>query len=76
MFTVYRVYTSDSDFSDYMDDETYFNSQLVYTEYRVLDLSYDMRSQIPFIERKGYPFCYHLVLDQDDELYFVGNYES
>ncbi|MCT1390135.1 hypothetical protein M4D76_17705 [Peribacillus frigoritolerans] len=75
LFTVYRVYTNDSDFSDYMHDETYFNSQLVYTENRALDLSYDMRSQIPFIERKGYRFCYHLVLDQDDELYFAGNYE-
>lgn len=76
LFTIYRVYTNDPDFGDYMHDEEYFRSQLIYTEDRVLDLSYDMRSQIPFIKRKGYQYCFHLVLDQDDELYFVGEYQS
>jgi len=74
MYTVLRVYTNDPNFQEYMQNQEYFHSQHVQVENRVIDHSQDIESQIMFIRKPEFAFCYHLLMDRKNEMYFIGEY--
>ncbi|MDD1516175.1 hypothetical protein [Priestia megaterium] len=74
MYTVLRVYTNDPNFQEYMQNQEYFHSQHVQMENRVIDHSQDIESQIMFIRKPEFAFCYHLLMDRKNEMYFIGEY--
>ncbi|MHA7098930.1 hypothetical protein [Priestia aryabhattai] len=74
MYTVLRVYTNDSDFQEYMQMQEYFHSQHIQMENRVIDNNLDIESQIMFIRKSEFMYCYHLLMDQKNEMYFIGEY--
>lgn len=74
MYTVLRVYTNDSNFQEYMQNQEYFHSQHVQMENRVIDHNQDIESQIMFIRKPEFVFCYHLLMDRKNEMYFIGEY--
>lgn len=74
MYTVLRVYTNDSDFQEYMHIQEYFDSQHIQMENRVIDHNQDIKSQIMFIRKPEFAYCYHLLMDQKNEIYFIGEY--
>jgi hypothetical protein len=73
-YTVLRVYTDDSDFQEYMQIQEYFHSQHIQMENRVIDHNLDIESQIMFIRKPEFAYCYHLLMDQKNEMYFIGEY--
>ena len=73
-YTVLRVYTNDPNFQEYMQNQEYFHSQHVQMENRVIDHNQDIESQIMFIRKPEFAFCYHLLMDQKNEMYFIGEY--
>ncbi|QSF36378.1 hypothetical protein ICR95_28195 (plasmid) [Priestia megaterium] len=74
MYTVLRVYTNDPNFQEYMQNQEYFHSQHVQVENRVIDHNQDIESQIMFIRKPEFAFCYHLLMDRKNEMYFIGEY--
>ncbi|MGC9934873.1 hypothetical protein [Priestia aryabhattai] len=74
MYTVLRVYTNDPNFQEYMQNQEYFHSQHVQVENRVIDHNQDIESQIMFIRKSEFAFCYHLLMDRKNEMYFIGEY--
>ena len=74
MYTVLRVYTNDPNFQGYMQNQEYFHSQHVQMENRVIDHNQDIESQIMFIRKPEFTFCYHLLMDRKNEMYFIGEY--
>jgi hypothetical protein len=74
MYTVLRVYTNDPNFQEYMQNQEYFHSQHIQMENRVMDHNLDIESQIIFIRKTEFAFCYHLLMDQKNEMYFIGEY--
>ncbi|MEH7293662.1 hypothetical protein COJ92_21775 [Priestia megaterium] len=74
MYTVLRVYTNDPNFQEYMQNQEYFHSQHVQVENRVIDHNQDIESQIMFIRKPEFAFCYHLLMDKKNEMYFIGEY--
>ncbi|MFF2444504.1 hypothetical protein [Priestia megaterium] len=73
-YTVLRVYTNDPNFQEYMQNQEYFHSQHVQMENRVIDHNQDIESQIMFIRKPEFAFCYHLLMDRKNEMYFIGEY--
>ena len=74
MYIVLRVYTNDPNFQEYMQNQEYFHSQHVQVENRVIDHNQDIESQIMFIRKPEFAFCYHLLMDRKNEMYFIGEY--
>ncbi|WP_339119685.1 hypothetical protein, partial [Priestia megaterium] len=58
----------------YMQNQEYFHSQHIQMENRVMDHNLDIESQIIFIRKTEFAFCYHLLMDQKNEMYFIGEY--
>ena len=43
-------------------------------ENRVIDHNQDIEPQIMFIRKPEFAFCYHLLMDRKNEMYFIGEY--
>jgi hypothetical protein len=74
MYTVLRVYTNDEHFKEYMENEEYFHSQVVRMENRLLDMKQDLSMQVPYHPYTEFAYCYHFLLDQDNEIYLIAEY--
>ncbi|WP_144519095.1 hypothetical protein [Bacillus thuringiensis] len=76
MYTVLRVYTNDEYFKEHMENEEYFHSQVVRMENRLLDMKQDLSMQIPYYPYEVFAYCYHFLLDQDNEIYLIAEYSE
>ncbi|MCY8478082.1 hypothetical protein [Bacillus atrophaeus] len=75
-FTILRVYTNDQNFSERMTDADYLATQSIDSEKGIVNTSKDIPSQIPYYVDEEFRYCYHLLIDDDNNMYIAGQYQN